>query len=98
MILVLILAGIISGVVGSINGEGFTDTIIILAIVILNAVIGVIQESKAEKSLDALKKMSAPHCKVLRDGKLQIIESRTLVPGDIVEIETGDSVPPISAW
>ncbi len=93
MILVLILAGIISGVVGSINGEGFTDTIIILAIVILNAVIGVIQESKAEKSLDALKKMSAPHCKVLRDGKLQIIESRTLVPGDVVEIETGDSVP-----
>ncbi len=93
MIIVLILAGIVSGVVGYINGEGFTDTIIILAIVVLNAVIGVAQEAKAEKSLDALKRMSAPHCKVVRDGKLQVIESRGLVPGDIVEIETGDSVP-----
>ena len=93
MIIVLIIAGIISGVVGYMNGEGFTDAIIILAIVLLNAVIGVVQEAKAEKSLDALKKMSAPHCKVFRDGKLQILESRCLVPGDIVEIETGDSVP-----
>ena len=93
MIIVLIFAGIISGVVGYVNGEGFTDAIIILAIVILNAVIGVVQESKAEKSLDALKKMSAPHCKVVRDGRLQILESRQLVPGDVVEIETGDSVP-----
>ncbi len=93
MIIVLIIAGIISGVVGYMNGEGFTDAIIILAIVLLNAVIGVVQEAKAEKSLDALKKMSAPHCKVFRDGKLQILESRELVKGDIVEIETGDSVP-----
>ncbi len=93
MIIVLIIAGIISGVVGHINGEGFTDAIIILAIVILNALIGVVQESRAEKSLDALKKMSAPHCKVVRDGQLQILESRLLVPGDLVEIETGDSVP-----
>ncbi len=93
MIIVLIFAGIISGVVGYVNGEGFTDAIIILAIVILNAVIGVVQESKAEKSLDALKKMSAPHCKAVRDGRLQILESRELVPGDVVEIETGDSVP-----
>ena len=93
MIIVLIIAGIISGVVGYMNGEGFTDAIIILAIVLLNAVIGVVQEAKAEKSLDALKKMSAPHCKVFRGGKLQILESRCLVPGDIVEIETGDSVP-----
>ena len=93
MIIVLIIAGIISGAVGYMNGEGFTDAIIILAIVLLNAVIGVVQEAKAEKSLDALKKMSAPHCKVFRDGKLQILESRCLVPGDIVEIETGDSVP-----
>lgn len=93
MIIVLIFAGIISGVVGYLNGEGFTDAIIILAIVILNAVIGVVQESKAEKSLDALKRMSAPHCKVVRDGRLQILESRALVPGDVVEIETGDSVP-----
>jgi P-type Ca2+ transporter type 2C len=93
MIIVLIIAGIVSGVVGYLNGEGFTDTIIILAIVVLNAVIGVAQEAKAEKSLDALKRMSAPHCKVVRDGKLQVVESRSLVPGDIVEVETGDSVP-----
>ena len=93
MIIVLIIAGIISGVVGYMNGEGFTDAIIILAIVLLNAIIGVVQEAKAEKSLDALKKMSAPHCKVFRDGKLQILESRSLVPGDVVEIETGDSIP-----
>ena len=93
MIIVLIFAGIISGVVGYMNGEGFTDALIILAIVLLNAVIGVVQEAKAEKSLDALKKMSAPHCKVFRDGKLQILESRCLVPGDVVEIETGDSIP-----
>ncbi len=93
MIIVLIFAGIVSGVVGYMNGEGFTDAIIILAIVLLNAIIGVVQEAKAEKSLDALKKMSAPHCKVFRDGRLQILESRCLVPGDVVEIETGDSIP-----
>lgn len=93
MIIVLIIAGVVSGVVGYLNGEGFTDAVIILAIVVLNAIIGVSQESRAEKSLDALKKMSAPHCKVIRDGKLQVIESRELVAGDLVELETGDSVP-----
>ncbi|MGN1226870.1 MAG: HAD-IC family P-type ATPase, partial [Candidatus Cryptobacteroides sp.] len=60
---------------------------------VANALIGVFQESKAEKSLDALEKLSAPHCKVIRDGKLSIIESRELVPGDIVELETGDRIP-----
>ena len=60
MILVLIVAAVISGIVGSMNGEGFTDMIIILAIIILNAIVGTIQEAKAEKSLDALQKMSAP--------------------------------------
>lgn len=93
MIIVLIVAGVISGVIGVIEGEGFTDAIIILAIVLINAVIGVAQEAKAEKSLDALKRMSAPHCKVIRNGMKQIIESRDLVPGDLVELETGDSVP-----
>lgn len=93
LIVVLIFAGIVSGVVGMIEGEGFTDAIIILAIVLINAAIGTFQESKAEKSLDALKRMSAPHCKVVRDGKLQMVESRFLVPGDIVELESGDSVP-----
>lgn len=93
MILVLIAAAVVSGVVGVMNGEGFTDAIIIMIIVVLNAIIGVFQEAKAEKSLDALEKMSAPQCKVVRDGVVQVIPSRELVVGDVVEIETGDSVP-----
>ncbi|MDR2083414.1 MAG: calcium-translocating P-type ATPase, PMCA-type [Bacteroidales bacterium] len=93
MILVLIVAAIISGVVGVLNGEGFSDAIIILVIVVLNAVIGVFQESKAEKSLEALEKLSAPHCKVIRNGEVHVIESRELVAGDIVILETGDAVP-----
>lgn len=93
MILVLIAAAVVSGVVGVMNGEGFTDAIIIMVIVVLNAIIGVFQEAKAEKSLDALERMAAPHCKVVRDGAVQVIPSRELVVGDVVEIETGDSVP-----
>ena len=93
MIIILIIAAVISGVVGQSNGEGFTDSIIILVIVILNAVIGVIQELKAQKSLESLKNLSAPHSKVIRDGKLQDLESKYLVPGDIVVLETGDYVP-----
>ena len=93
MIIVLIFAAIISGVTGYMNGEGITDAIIILSILIVNAIIGVFQEAKAEKSLDALEKLSAPHCKVIRDGETKIIESRDLVVGDIVVIETGDHVP-----
>ncbi|MDR2009531.1 MAG: calcium-translocating P-type ATPase, PMCA-type [Bacteroidales bacterium] len=93
MIIVLLVAAIISGIVGIMNGEGFTDAIIILIIVILNAIIGVFQEAKAEKSLDALEKLSAPHCKVIRNGQVEVIESRELVVGDVVLLETGDTVP-----
>ena len=93
MIIVLIFAAIISGVTGYMNGEGITDALIILSILIVNAIIGVFQEAKAEKSLDALEKLSAPHCKVIRNGETKIIESRDLVAGDIVVIETGDNVP-----
>lgn len=93
MIIVLLAAAVISGVIGYLHGEGFTDALIILGIVILNAVIGVFQEAKAEKSLNALEKMSTPHSKVIRGGGLQVIESRDLVPGDVVVLETGDSVP-----
>lgn len=93
MIIVLIFAAIISGITGYMNGEGITDALIILVILIANAIIGVFQEAKAEKSLDALEKLSAPHCKVIRDGETKIIESRELVVGDIVVIETGDNVP-----
>ena len=91
-IIVLIIAAIVSGVVGVAQGEGFTDTIIILIVVLLNAVIGVAQESKAEKSLEALRKLSEHAAKVVRDGKEQVIPARELVPGDVVIIETGDYV------
>jgi Ca2+-transporting ATPase len=93
MILVLLAAAVISGVVGYLNGEGFTDAIIILVIVVANAVIGVIQEAKAEKSLDALEKLSSPQCKVVRGGQVSTVESRELVVGDVVLLDTGDAVP-----
>ena len=93
MIIVLLIAAAVSGVVGYMEGHGFSDVIIILAIVVLNAIIGVVQEAKAEKSLDALEKLSAPQCTVIRDGQTKDIESRELVVGDIVLLETGDSVP-----
>jgi Ca2+-transporting ATPase len=93
MIIVLLAAAAISGVVGYMHGEGFTDAIIILVIVLLNASIGVVQETKAEKSLEALEKLSAPHCKVIRNGQVQVIESRNAVPGDVVVLDTGDAIP-----
>ena len=93
MIIVLIIAAIISGVVGYIEGEGITDSIIILIVVILNAVIGVVQENKAEKSLEALQKLSAHVSKVIRNGKMEVIPAKELVPGDIVVLDTGDYVP-----
>ena len=93
MIIVLIIAAIVSGVIGIAEGEGITDTIIILIVVIVNAIIGVAQENKAEKSLEALQKLSSHASKVIRDGKLIVIPSRELVPGDIVVLDTGDYVP-----
>jgi len=88
MIIILIIAAVISGLLGEI-----TDSVIILMIVVLNAAMGVVQENKAEQSLAALKKMSAPNAKVLRDGYHDVVPSRLLVPGDIVLLETGDLVP-----
>ena len=93
MIIILIIAAIISGIVGYIQGEGITDSIIIMIVVISNAIIGVMQENKAEKSLEALKKLSSYSAKVLRNGHIDVIASRDLVPGDIVVLETGDYVP-----
>ena len=80
MIIVLILAAIVSGMVGVAQGEGITDTIIILIVVIVNAIIGVMQENKAEKSLEALQKLSNHVAKVVRNGKLEVVASRELVP------------------
>ncbi len=93
MIIVLIIAAIVSAFIGVREGEGFTDTIIIMIVVIMNAIIGVVQENKAEKSLEALKKMSAHACKVVRDGKVQVVEAKNIFPGDIVILDTGDYVP-----
>lgn len=93
MIIILIIAAVISGIVGYIQGEGFTDSIIILIVVIMNAIIGVMQENKAEKSLEALKKMSSYSAKVMRNGNIKVVPSKELVPGDIVILETGDYVP-----
>lgn len=92
-IIVLIIAAIVSGIVGVSQGEGFTDTIIILIVVIVNAIIGVAQESKAEKSLEALQKLSDHAAKVIREGNIKVIPAKELVPGDIVVLDTGDYIP-----
>ncbi len=91
-IIILIIAAIISGIIGIAEGEGITDTIVIMIVVIVNAIIGVAQESKAEKSLEALQKLSSHAAKVIRNGKTEVIPARELVPGDIVIIETGDYI------
>ena len=95
MILILIAAAVVSFVVACVEGNPgeFFEPALILLIVILNAVMGMLQESKAEKALDALKSMSAPHARVLRDGTEQIIDAASLVPGDIIRLEAGDFVP-----
>ena len=93
MIIILIVAAAVSGVLAIIENEGFADVIIILAVVILNAVLGVFQESKAEKAIEALQEMSAATSKVIRDGKLTAVPSEDLVVGDIILLEAGDAVP-----
>ena len=95
MILILIAASAISFFIAISEGdpEGFFEPILILVIVIVNAIIGTIQESNAEKALDALKSLSAPHARVIRDGEEKIIDAVELVPGDIIRLEAGDFVP-----
>ncbi|MBQ5814045.1 MAG: cation-translocating P-type ATPase [Clostridia bacterium] len=93
MTLILIAAACVSLITAAYSGEGFADVIIIMAVVIINACLGVYQESKAEKAIEALQAMSAATCKVIRDGKNQVIKSEDLVPGDIILLEAGDAVP-----
>ena len=93
MIIILLAAALVSGVLAVVENDSFADVIIILAVVIINAVLGVYQESKAEKAIEALQKMSAATSKVLRDGKIQIVPSEELVVGDVVLLEAGDAVP-----
>lgn len=94
MIIILIIAAIISAVVSYLEGTGdYFDSIIIIAIVVFNGIMGLIQEAKAEKSIEALKKMSAPVAKVRRNGKVLTVNGEDIVPGDIVILETGCYVP-----
>jgi len=95
MILILIAAAIISFVIACVEGnpKEFFEPVLILLIVIMNAVMGVMQESKAEKALDALKSLSAPHARVIRDGEECVIDASELVPGDVIRLEAGDFVP-----
>ncbi len=93
MILILLAAAAISGVLAVVENESFADVIIILAVVIINAVLGVYQESKAEKAIEALQEMSAATSKVLRGGKIMTVHSEDLVVGDVVLLEAGDAVP-----
>lgn len=93
MIIILLIAAVISGVVGVMEGEGLIDTYVILGILILNAFVGAFQERKAETSLEALKSLAAPLTKVLRDGVIKEGLTRELVPGDIIILETGAVIP-----
>ena len=95
MILILIGAAIISFIVACVEGEPkeFFEPALILVIVVVNAIMGMLQESKAEKALDALKNLSAPHARVIREGQEQVIDAAELVPGDVIKLEAGDFVP-----
>ena len=93
MVLILIAAAVISGITSAYSGESFADVIIIMIVVIINAVLGVAQESKAEKAIAALQEIAAATSKVIRDGRQVTLRSEELVPGDIIVLEAGDSVP-----
>lgn len=93
MLVILMVAAAVSAVTNYLAGESFAEVFIILIVVLLNAVLGVLQESKAEAAIEALQTMTAATCKVLRDGKQQTVHSDELVPGDVVVLEAGDSVP-----
>lgn len=93
MVLVLVGATLISGLLGE-----FLDAITIVAIIIMNGILGFIQEFRAERSLRALKELSAPHAKVLRDGQIEQLPAKDLVPGDVVVLEAGDRVPADIRW
>ena len=97
MVIILFIAAVISLFVGEhgfgFNSEGAVDAGIIFAVILLNAILGVVQESRAEQALEALKKLSAPNARVLRDGQRQVVPASQLVPGDVVFVEAGDLVP-----
>lgn len=93
MIIVLLSAALVSGITSAYANESFADVFIILFVVILNSVLGVFQENKAEKAIDALREMTKATSRVLRDGEVKIVKSEELVVGDVILLEAGDSVP-----
>ncbi len=94
MLIILMIAAAVSAITGMLSGESeWAEVIIIIAVVLLNAILGVVQESKAEAAIEALQTMTAATCKVIRNGKQVILHSDELVPGDIVVLEAGDAVP-----
>ena len=95
MILILLAAAFVSFAIAFMEGnpKEFFEPLLILLIVLLNAIMGVLQESKAEKALDALKNLSAPHARIIRNQKEDLIDAKELVPGDIIRLEAGDFVP-----
>lgn len=93
MIIILIIVAIIMGIYGLIYSHDYTDSIVIAVVVLLNAIMGFIQEAKAEVTLEGLKKYSTSNCKTLRDGHITVIDSKELVPGDVIILEAGDKIP-----
>ena len=93
MLLILLAAAAVSAVTSILSHESLTEVFIILVVVLLNAVLGVVQESKAEAAIEALQTMTTATSKVLRDGKVTVLPSADLVPGDVVVLEAGDAVP-----
>ena len=95
MVLILLAAAAVSffAALSEHDSSAFFEPLLILLIVVLNAIMGVIQENKAERSLEALMRMAAPHARVIRDGQEQVIDAAALVPGDIIKLEAGDFVP-----
>lgn len=95
MIIILLIAAAVSFAIAVHEGDAgeFFEPVLILAIVVANAVMGMLQEGKAEKAMDALKSLSAPHAKVMRNGKEELLEASMLVPGDVIRLEAGDFVP-----
>ena len=93
MIIILIVVAIIMGIYGLVYSHDYTDSIVIAVVVLLNAIMGFIQEAKAEVTLEGLKKYATSHCKTLRDGHITVIDSKELVPGDVIILEAGDKIP-----
>ena len=89
MIIVLLIAAVFSGISSYLNGEAYTDTIVIIAVVLLNAIMGFAQELKADSAVESLKKMTTPNAKVIRNGQVMICSSEKIVPGDILSLEAG---------